>query len=190
MPKRRNNPLADFDGQLGRLVFYHFKGKPCVRRAPVREKEFTPPEVKNQSRFRLASQFATAVLTDPVQRARYEQAAQETAGSAQNLAVSDFMLAPTLAEIDLSRYTGRAGEFIKIVAQEGKLGAAEVKVVIADRAKAVVEEGLAAMENDGVSWWYPAKLDLPPDQPLWITVTAADQPGNRTTRSLRHTTGA
>lgn len=189
MPIRRPHPLADFDGQLGDLVFYHCKGKPCVRRAPVREKPFTSAEVQSQARFRLASKFAQAVLKDPVQRARYQQAARETGRSAQNLAVSDFLLAPSLAEIDLSGYTGRAGEFIKVVAKEGGIGAAEVKVIIADAAKAVLEEGSAGMENDGLSWAYPAKLDLPPDQPVWITVTAADQPGNRTTRTLRHTTG-
>jgi hypothetical protein len=171
-------------------VFHHLKGKPCVRRAFVREAEFTPAEVENQSRFKLASKFANALLKNPVQQACYEQAAQDTGLSAQNVAVSDFMLAPTLAEIDVSGYTGRASEFIKVMADDGEIGAAEEKVAIADRAKAVVEEGPATVENDGVSWWYSAKLDLPPDQPIWITVTVADQPGNRIIRNLRHTTGA
>ena len=189
MPKRRPHPLADFDGQLGRLVHYHWKGQPCIRRSPVREKPATPPEFKNQSRFALATSFARSVLTDALQRVRYERAAQKTLLSAHNVAVSDFMRSPTLAEIDLSRYSGRAGEFIRVVAEEGKIGAAAVKVAIADAAKVVLEEGPASMESDGVTWWYPAQMGLSPDQPVWITVTATDQPGNRTVRTLRHTTG-
>ena len=190
MAKQRIHPLANFDGCIGDLVFYQFKGKACVRKAPVRQKEFTPAEKANQFKFARASKFAEAVLKDPVQRARYERAAQETVRSAYNVAVSDFMRAPTVAEIDLSRYTGKAGEFIKVVAEEGKIGAATVKVVIADGANAVIEQGAAVVEIDGMSWWYPAQMDLAPNQALWITVTAADQAGNRTIRKLRHTTGA
>ena len=74
--------------------------------------------------------------------------AEQTHCSAQNVAVSDFMRAPTLAEIDLSRYTGRAGQCIRVVAEEGKLGAAKVRVSIADRMKMVVEEGPATMDTD------------------------------------------
>ena len=48
------------------------------------------------------------------------------------------MLAPTLVEIGLSGYTGRAGDVIKVVAEEGEIGAAEVQVVIADQAKSIV----------------------------------------------------
>jgi hypothetical protein len=123
-----------------------------------------------------------------VLRARYQKAAMETDLSAQNLAVSDFMKSPVLVEIDLSAYTGQAGELIKVVAEEGRVGAAEVSIVIADAAKTVLEQGKAAAQADGVSWWYAARIDVPPDQPLWITVSATDQPGNQTVRTLRHTT--
>ena len=156
----------------------------------MRQKGFTKAEKNNQSRFRLASKFAQAALTDPVQKARYEEAAKGTDGSAQNVAVSDFMMFPTLAEIDLTGYTGRAGELIKVRAEEGKVGAVEVTVVIADSAKATLEQGAAVMEKDGKTWIYAAQGELPPDQAVWITVTARDQPGNETTKTLRHTTGS
>jgi hypothetical protein len=54
----------------------------------------------------------------------------------------------------------------------------------------LVEKGTAHMSTDGVTWWYAAQKDLAPDQLLWITVTAADQPGHRTTKVMRHLTGA
>src|SRR5258708_5280506 len=101
MARPRTNPaIGPVEGKVGDLVFYCWKGKPCVRRTPHREKPFTSAEVSNQSRFGLASKFAKATLTDPIQRARYEQAARGTDASAQNVAVSDFMHAPALTEID------------------------------------------------------------------------------------------
>jgi hypothetical protein len=190
MAKRHINPsVGDIAGKIGDLVFYCRKGKPCVRKAPTRETPRTAAEEASQSRFRLAALYARAVLTDPVQKARYEQAASGTDLSAQNVAVSDFMKFPTLAEIDLSRCSGRAGEFIRIRAEEGKIGAAGVQVSLADGARAIVEQGAARLESDGVTWWYATQTDLPPDQVLWVTVTASDQPGNRTSKTLRHTTG-
>ena len=190
MAKRSPHPLAgDIQGLIGGLVFYRYKGKPCLRRRPVRTHKFSPAERKNQSRFGQASQYAHAVLQDSVQRARYEQAANGTDLSVQNLAVSDFMHFPVIDEVDLTGYTGRTGERIRIRAEEGNLGAASVRVIIADRNKTVQEEGVATLEGP-VSWWsYTAWKEFPPDQPVWITVTASDQPGNKTSKTLRHTTG-
>jgi hypothetical protein len=105
------------------------------------------------------------------------------------MAVSDFYHAPDLSEVDLSAYTGRAREFIRIRAEEGRIGAAEVHVLIADQDETTLEEGAASVATDGVTWWYAAQKDLDPDQLLWVTVTAVDQPGNRTTKTVRHLSG-
>src|SRR5579862_3022139 len=122
MAKRRINPsLGDITGKIGNLVHYNRKGKVLVRRAPTRTKPATPPERNNQNRFRLAQIFAEAVLQDARQRARYTQAAAGLDASAQNMAVSDFYHAPNLSEVDLSTYTGRAREFIRIRAEEGRI---------------------------------------------------------------------
>jgi hypothetical protein len=190
MAKVTNNPTTgDLEGTLGGLVFYMRKGTHCARRRPVRRKKFTSAEKKNQSRFGQASAFAKTVLNDAAQKARYEQAAKATKGSAQNLAVSDFMHAPNLAEIDLSDYTGQSGESIRVRAEEGVLGAVAVKVIIADSGKSPVEQGAATLEDNGPWWSYTTQKQVSEDQPLWITITATDQPGNKTTKTLRHSTG-
>jgi hypothetical protein len=191
MAKRIDNPaIENLHGKMGDLVFYLRKGVPCVRKAPVRTKKFTGPEKKNQSRFAQASKFASSVLSDPTQRARYEQAAQGTPATAQNLAVSDFTHSPTLSEIDLSGYTGAPGEAIRIKAEEGRLGAVAVKVVIGDSGKATLEQGAAVMEKDGFWWTYTSQKNLVPNEAVWITVTASDQAANKTSKSWRHSTGA
>jgi hypothetical protein len=99
------------------------------------------------------------------------------------------MHSPVITEVDLTGYTGRAGQFIRIRAEEKKIGAAAVNVVIADRTQAVLEQGAAYVENDGLTWWYTAQQEIPPDRSLWITVTALDQPGHRTSKTLRYVTG-
>jgi hypothetical protein len=190
MAKRRINPsIGDVTGTIGNLVHYERNGQLLTRRTPVRQKPFKPAELANQNRLRLAAQFAAAVLSDAGQRARYQRAASGTDASAQNIAVSDFFHSPVVTEADLSTYTGRAGEFIRIRVEEGRIGAAEVTLAIADRAKTVLESGSAFVTDDAVTWWYAAQKDLPPDQPLWITITAVDQPLNRTTKVVRHFTG-
>ena len=191
MAKRRVNPsIGGITGKIGDLVHYERNGKALVRRTPVREKPFREAELHNQSRFKLAQSFAKAVLKDPRQCARYKQAAKGLDASAQNIAVSDFYHAPVVVEVDLSRYTGRAGEFIRLQVEEGRIGAAEVRVAIRDRAEVLLEEGEAWVELDQVTWWYVAQKDLGPDQLLWITVTAIDQPQNRTTKTVRYLSGA
>jgi hypothetical protein len=92
-------------------------------------------------------------------------------------------------ELDLTGYTGRAGQFIRIRAEKKKFGAAAVNVVIADGTEAVLEQGAASAEDDGITWRHAAQQDIAPDRPLWITVTAQDQAGHRTRKTLRHVTG-
>jgi hypothetical protein len=176
-------------GRVGNFVYYELNGNTYVRTVPRREEPPTPAELRNQSRFRAAAKFAHATLTDPEQNARYAAAGSRCGSSAYNVAVSDFMRAPVITEVDLTGYTGQTGQSIRIRAEEKKIGASTVNLVIADSAKVVWEEGAATAEDDGVTWRYAAQRDLPADRSLWITVTAKDQPGNRTSKTVRHVTG-
>ncbi|MHC1769975.1 MAG: hypothetical protein AB9869_37780 [Verrucomicrobiia bacterium] len=190
MAKQRINPsVGEIQGKIGDLVFYTRKGKPCVRRAPRRRKPATTAEKKNQGQFGQASKFASAALEDPVARARYERAAEVTGASAYNIAVRDYYETPVLAEIDLSQYTGRSGELISLTVRDGVIEAAQVQVKIADMANTVLEKGSAVKGPDSFTWGYTAQQDLAPNLALSITITARDQAGNRTQKTLRHTTG-
>ena len=75
-------------------------------------------------------------------------------------------------------------------AEEGRrIGAAEVRVVIANPAEFILEEGATSVKTDGVTWWYAVQRDLAPGQLRWITVTAFDQLGHRTVKTVRHVSG-
>jgi hypothetical protein len=190
MAKSVPNPSAgNLKGRIGHLVFYELNGKPCVRSVPHRKEPPTSAEKNNRRRFRAASKYAHSTLSDPKQKARYAEAGAKTGSSAYNVAVSDFMHSPVITEVDLTGYTGRACQSIRIRVEEKLIGATAVTVVIADQSKALLEHGAADVEDGGTMWCYAAQEDIRPDQLLWITVTAEDQPGNRTSKTLRHVTG-
>jgi hypothetical protein len=96
------------------------------------------------------------------------------------LTVADFLNAPAVDEIDLSAYTGKAGETIRITASDD-FGVAGVAVAIHDTYGAVLEQG-AATATDGV-WNYVTTTSLPAGHQVSIDVTATDRPGHRTTKA-------
>jgi hypothetical protein len=106
------------------------------------------------------------------------------------VAVSDFMHCPVITEVDLTGYTGRAGQIIRMRVEEKKIGAVAVDVRVEnDSRTAILEQGTATVAEDGFTWSYTALTDMPPDCYLWITVRAQDQPLNRTAKTVRHMTG-
>jgi hypothetical protein len=158
MAKSVPNPsTGNLKGRIGKLVYYELHGKPCVRSVPDRKEPPTSAEKNNQNRFRAASKFAHFTLSDPKQKARYLEAGAKTGSSAYNVAVSDFMHAPVITEVDLTGYTGRAGQSIRILAEERMIGAMAVNVVIADQSKVLLEQGAAKVEDNGLTWSYAAQ---------------------------------
>jgi len=87
---------------------------------------------------------------------------------------------PVVDQIDLSTYTGKAGETIRITASDD-FAVAGVEVTIHDTGGAVLEQG-AATAADGV-WNYVTTTNLPPGQQVSIEVTATDRPGHKTTKA-------
>ena len=89
---------------------------------------------------------------------------------------------PVVDQIDLSTYTGKAGESIRITASDD-FAVAGVAVTIHDTAGAVLEQGAATPAGEGATWNYVATTDLPPGQQVSIEVTATNRPGHKTTKT-------
>ena len=122
-------------------------------------------------------------MTDPETRLHYEAAAKAKGTPAFALAVGDFLNAPAVDEIDLSAYTGQAGEKIAIRAHDD-FALAGVTVVIHKADGTALEQGLALAGNDSV-WSYTTTTALPAGQSVLIEVTANDRPGHKTTKTQR-----
>jgi len=93
------------------------------------------------------------------------------------VAVADFFHAPDIEEVDLSGYSGRVGDEIRIKATDD-FGVQQVIVRIENSDATLVEEGQAVKSPNELHWIYRATAvneSLNGDK---ITVTATDRPHN------------
>ena len=187
----KNSLLAGIHGPVGNLTIVHQNGKAIARRKPTVRPKATPRRVAHQVRFRAASKWARSVLTVPEIAAVYQEAAKGTGLSPHNLAVADYMHDPVIEDIELSGYTGKKGETIRVRAKDGlarpvTISLSEVRVIIRNVAEAILEQGNAT--PDGGAWRYLTQTDLPPRELVKVEVTAKDRPGHSATKTLPHLT--
>jgi hypothetical protein len=184
MAKVKLNPALDaIHGHVGDLVFKRFAGQEIVGKMPDRTGIVSSADqLAQQDKFRLAALYGKAVLADPQSKQVYEDAAARKGIPVFALTVGDFLNAPAIDEIDLSAYTGKTGDVIRVHASDDM----EVKgVTVAIRAQggAVLEEGVAVWSPATASWTYTTTTDLTQGQAVSIEVNATDRPGHKTTKS-------
>lgn len=180
MAKSVNNIITHgLSGKVGDLlVFSQRNGKTIVSKVPTKKIELSEKQKKQVSKFQEAVIYAKTALKDPITKEMYELEAKKEQGvSGYNVAVADLMNAPKIEEINLSNYTGKKGEIIKIKATDDfKVEAVSVAIYNGDGS--LVEEGNAVEE--GLYWVYTAKennTELAGDK---IVVRATDIPDNLT----------
>jgi hypothetical protein len=181
----KNNIVTQgLSGKLGDTMVFRQRGEQTIAaKAPIaRGPDGTPPQLAARQKFQQASIFGKAVSADPIAKAPYQALAKERQ-TAYNVAVADFFLAPDIQEIDVSNYTGQAGETIKIeVTDDFKVQS--VKVYIHNEDGSMVEEGDAKQEQDSTEWIYTTttiNTNLSNDK---ITITASDIPANLASREI------
>jgi hypothetical protein len=181
-----NSLTAGISGSIGGLTIVRKRnGSIYFRRKSTKKPKRTPAREKQQTRLGRASVYASAALADPAKKAVYEAAAKGTGRSAQNLAVGDHMHPPVVEDIELSGYTGKKGETIRISARDD-LAVATLRVTVRDRSGTVLEEGAAGQTRAGLTWLYVAQNDLPGDQIVQIQATAMDHAGNKSAKTVPH----
>ncbi|MGB8194769.1 MAG: hypothetical protein WCF67_22740 [Chitinophagaceae bacterium] len=181
MAESRNNVIIQgLSGKFGEsVVFRQIGGKTFASEPPgPRTKEGTPGMKAQRSRFQQATVYGKYMMTDPSSKAAYKAVAPE-GKTAYNMAVADFLLGPDINEIDLSAYTGRAGDIIRIQVTDD-FNVASVTVAIQNEEGTMQEEGDAVRDANPLDWFYTAtsdNLSLYGDK---ITITARDNPDNLT----------
>ena len=165
---------------MGNVVFRRYHDQVSMAHRPDLE-GVTPTEkqVAHRQQFKLATIYGKTVLADPAREAIYEAKAKAAAIPVFALTVADFLNAPAVDWIDLSGYTGQAGETIQITASDD-FEVTGVAVSITDAAGAVLEHGPATLAHD--VWSHVTTTVLPAGQQVFIEVTATDHPGHKTTR--------
>lgn len=181
MAESKNNIITHgLSGKVGDLiVFSQRNGKTFVSKAPRKKtKEDTENQKEHKRKFQKATLYAKSVINDPVQKELYAAASDTSKGmSTYNVAVADLLNAPDIETLDLSGYTGKIGDVIKIIVLDDfAVKAVTVKIENADGS--LVEEGSAV--DSGFEWVYTATVnnkDLSGDK---ITIKATDNPANVT----------
>lgn len=184
MAESKNNIITHgLSGKVGDLiVFSQRNGKTIVSRAPrEKTKEDTEKQKEHKRKFQRAILYAKVVMNDPDTKELYESKADRPKGiTGHNVAVADLLNAPDIDSIDMSGYTGKVGDIIKIIALDDfEVKAVTVKIENADGS--LVEDGEAV--DNGAEWVYTATVknaDLSGDK---ITVTATDNPANMTEKT-------
>lgn len=173
--------LEKASGKMGNVVFKKYHDEVIMAHVPdMSGHKPTVGQASHRERFKLAVLYGKTVLADPVKKAVYEATAKQKGISAFALTVADFLNGPVVNAIDVSTYSGKAGDTLRITASDD-FEVTGVAVAIHDTAGAVLEQG-AATAADG-AWNYVTTTDLPPGQPVSIEVTAADRPGHKTTKT-------
>lgn len=135
------------------------------------DREFSPAQKEQIEAFREAAQYAkVAAKTEAI----YAEKAEDTPRSGYNVAIADWFHEPEVDEIDLSGWTGQAGESIRIKALDD-VKVERVTVMIVNEADVLIEQGAAAPE-DGL-WWVYTTTQAASGQPRVIAI-AQDLPGN------------
>jgi hypothetical protein len=132
----------------------------------------------NSNRFKVATKYGRRVLDDPMAYAFYDKRRRRNQ-TVWNVAISDYMKRPEIAEIDVWNYKGQTGNTIRVKASDN-YGIVSVIVIIIKASGLEVERGMAVQMPGSEVWVYKAtEKNLE-----WIggrvVVRVTDSPGNVT----------
>jgi hypothetical protein len=182
MAKQSGNVVTyGLRGKIGDLlVFRQRNGETIVSKIPEKQKEVSEKQKKHQKLFQQATIYGKVVTADPQLKKLYEASAKKKKGvTAYNIAVADFLNAPNIENVDLSAYTGTAGDEIHIIASDD-FAVKSVHVSISNADGALIEEGYASQSVSNL-WIYVASQNNDNMTGDRIVITVSDIPGNITT---------
>lgn len=179
MAESKNNIITHgLSGKVGDLiVFRNRNGKTYVASKPKkRTGELSDAQKEHHKRFQQAVIYAKSALMNPETKQAYKEAATQ-GESAYNVAVADFMNAPDIDEINISKYTGKVGDIIEVTVTDD-FSVQEVSVTILNADGTEVEHGSAQLSGNGLAWIYTATTNNSSLDGDKIIIHASDMPGH------------
>lgn len=167
---------------LGKVVVYReHRGKLVMSNRPKRTGILTPNQVQAKSRFLGAVKYAKKQMADPVSKQEYQPSPDSRFTSAYSRAVADFLTAPVISHVDVSRYQGAVGDKILIKASDDfKVTSVHVSILKPDGT--LLEQGDAVLQDDSVDEYeYVATVAFPKAAGTKVIVAVRDKPANVTT---------
>lgn len=161
------------------------RGQVVVTNRPRQRPEPTAKQLAVQARFTEASQYANRQMEQPDSLALYNTGITPKKGSAYSVAVSDYLIPPTVEWIDAADYRGNIGDPIVVKAVDD-FQVTRVRVTILNAAGAIIEQGEAGPDSMKVNQWgYTAQVSNPVLAGATVRATAFDRPGNSATLEVK-----
>lgn len=181
MAKSNNNVVTfGLSGKIGDLLIFRQRdGKTIVAKIPQTKNEPSDKQVAQRRQFQKAVLYAKAAVAGEETAALYEAKAKQKKRHPFQVAVADFLKAPDITHIDLTGYTGKAGDAIRIEVSDDFI-VKQVSVTITNADGTLVETGDAVQDAVGYQWTYTATQtndNLDGDR---IVIRASDTAGNIT----------
>ena len=181
----KNNIVTEgFSGKLGnRIVFRQSGGKTVVSVKAV-QTEGVPTEAQQQQRqkFGKAHRYAKQAMKNAPLKEAYQLQAKD-GQSAFNVAMADCLNNPVIAGLEGEAYTGAKDAPISITVTDDHM-VAEVEVVLYSAKGAVLEQGPAELDENGLDWVYTTQKNNGQLKGSKLVVRARDLPGNRAEREF------
>jgi len=179
MAKVKTNPIIEeIRGAVGDLVFRNSEGKTVVSRKPdLSGIEPTEAQQNQRERFGQAALYGKLVLADEEAKAVYEAEAGKKHKPVFSLMVADFLNAPQVDEVDVSGYSGQAGDVITVRAHDDfEVTGVTINIMNSDGES--IESGEAEKPTAGNSHWtYTVTQAVAAGTTVRVAVTATDRPG-------------
>ena len=167
--------VGNLSGRLGSLVFRRCHGRIIVAMRPSRFRR--PPSARQlaqRERFRAATAYAKAVLTDPVRRSAYAHRLAEPK-QVRKAAFRDHLNPPEITAL-LRSPSPLPNDDDLIVQVKHDATVDQVAVSIRTADGCVLEAG-EAKRYPGL-WRYRLTAPLPQDRPVWVEATVRNLAGN------------
>jgi hypothetical protein len=175
MAKSKNNVLTHgLSGKIGDLiVFKQRDGKTYVSAAPRKAERESEKQKEHRNRFRKAASYAKEAQYED----NYLAVATQKGKPAYNLAIADFFNAPNIEKVDVSNYSGKAGDVILItVIDDFAVKAVTVRII--DNEGVLIEESSAVQSELDYEWVFTAQQNTDNLSGYKLEVLASDIPHN------------
>jgi len=179
----KNIVITGLSGSLGdQLVIQEARGGRTIVRTKPRPSDKPPSEAQTAQRdqFREAVTYAKqAAKSEPA----YAAKAEGTAQTAFNVALADFLHPPEIVELDVSGYTGKVGETIRVRARDD-VAVKTVNVAIAAADGTLIESGAAAAAAGVPGWWAYLTKAAATGNGVKVLAVAQDLPGHEARKEV------
>jgi len=175
-----NIVTTGLSGKLGNLIVFRNRGgKTIVAKAPKKKQtEWSEAQEQHRLKFQEAVLYAKNAIANEATKEAYQASAEENE-TAYNVAVADFLNAPSINEIDVSNYTGQPDSYIQVRVLDD-FEVKEVTVSIQNSDGTEVENGAAILQESSIWWRYTATATNESLEGDKIIIRVSDIPGNLT----------